>query len=100
MQPGDDPPTPFSFLHLQQPGWAPPARQVPCHGTRTTAETERVVAECMALGGAVRHHCIIVLSCCSQGVGWTCHVSMTEAAAGGTAQGAHGPRTQCAAQHP
>ncbi|KAL4447302.1 hypothetical protein ABPG77_007335 [Micractinium sp. CCAP 211/92] len=54
VQPGDDPPTPFSFLHLQQPGWAPPARQVPCHGTRTTAETERVVAECMALGrGAV-----------------------------------------------
>lgn len=53
MQPGDDPPTPFSFLHLEQPGWAPPARQVPCHGTRTTAETERVVAECMALGGAV-----------------------------------------------
>ncbi|KAL4443590.1 hypothetical protein ABPG75_011327 [Micractinium tetrahymenae] len=54
VQPGDDPPTPFSFLHLQQPAWAPPARQVPCYGTRTTAATEELVMECMASGrGAV-----------------------------------------------
>jgi hypothetical protein len=51
VQPGDDPPTPFSFLHLQQPGWRPPARQVPCHGTRTTAASEALVLECMAAGG-------------------------------------------------
>ena len=29
-QPGDSPPTPFSFLHLQQPGWRPAIDQVGC----------------------------------------------------------------------
>ena len=55
-QPGDDPATPFSFLHLQQPGdgWRPPARQVACYGTRTTAATEALVLECMASGGWVQ----------------------------------------------
>jgi tRNA U34 5-carboxymethylaminomethyl modifying enzyme MnmG/GidA len=52
-QPGDDSATPFSFLHLQQPGggWRPPAQQVACYGTRTTAATEALALECMASGG-------------------------------------------------
>ncbi|PRW56803.1 tRNA uridine 5-carboxymethylaminomethyl modification enzyme [Chlorella sorokiniana] len=53
-QPGDRPPTAFSFLHMQQQGWAPPARQVSCYQTRTTAASEALVMECMAAGrGAV-----------------------------------------------
>lgn len=49
-QPGDGAPTPFSFLHLQQPGWSPPAGQVSCFGTRTTAASEALVLDCMASG--------------------------------------------------
>ncbi|GAB4576207.1 MAG: tRNA uridine-5-carboxymethylaminomethyl(34) synthesis enzyme MnmG [Rhodothalassiaceae bacterium] len=43
-QPGDDPPTPFSFLteRITTP-------QVPCHITRTTAETHRIVRENIGL---------------------------------------------------
>ncbi|KAI3428125.1 hypothetical protein D9Q98_006508 [Chlorella vulgaris] len=53
-QPSDDPATPFSFLDMQQPGWLPPAAQVSCYGTRTTAASEALVLDCMASGrGAV-----------------------------------------------
>ncbi len=38
-QPGDEPPTPFSFLTD-----AITTRQVPCHITRTTQETHRIIA--------------------------------------------------------
>ena len=50
VQPGDDPATPFSFMHMQRPGWRPEARQVACHGTRTSAASEALVLECMASG--------------------------------------------------
>eukprot|EP00873_Tetraselmis_striata_P008390 jgi/Tetstr1/428654/TSEL_018642.t1 len=49
-QPGDEAPAPFSFANLTRPGWRPPARQVSCFGTRTTAETERLVAEAVRAG--------------------------------------------------
>ena len=39
-QPGDDPPTPFSFLNQKIT-----TRQVPCHLTRTTAETHRILRQ-------------------------------------------------------
>ena len=40
VQPGDDPPVPFSFLtdRIRVP-------QIPCHITRTTEETHRIIAE-------------------------------------------------------
>lgn len=51
-QPGDAVPTPFSFLHASVPaagpGWRPPAAQISCFSTRTTEETERVVASLLA----------------------------------------------------
>lgn len=50
-QPGDNPPTPFSFLHLQQPGWRPAVQQVSCYQTRTTAASEALIMECTASGG-------------------------------------------------
>ncbi|KAI7840665.1 hypothetical protein COHA_005587, partial [Chlorella ohadii] len=53
-QPGDRPPTAFSFLNMHQRGWAPPAQQVSCYQTRTTAVSEALVMECMTSGrGAV-----------------------------------------------
>lgn len=42
VQPGDADPTPFSFLSPQP--FSPPAPQVACHSTRTTAATEALVA--------------------------------------------------------
>ena len=53
-QPGDDRPAPFSFLHADAPGWAPPARQVACYGTRTTEATETWMNECVASGRGAR----------------------------------------------
>ncbi len=43
VQPGDDPPVPFSFLNDRI---AVP--QIPCHITRTTAETHRIIADNLA----------------------------------------------------
>ena len=40
LQPGDDPPTPFSFLNQKIT-----TPQVPCHLTRTTAETHRILRQ-------------------------------------------------------
>ncbi len=40
VQPGDDPPRPFSFFST-----AIPQRQVPCHIVHTTAQTEAIVRE-------------------------------------------------------
>jgi len=40
VQPGDNPPVPFSFLTDKIK-----VRQVPCHITRTTAETHRIIEE-------------------------------------------------------
>lgn len=50
-QPSDAPPVPLSFAALDTPGWTPPTRQVAVWATRTTAETEAVVAR-SAAGGA------------------------------------------------
>lgn len=50
QQPGDQNPLPFSFMHMGGPGWQPPARQVSCFGTRTTAASEAWVNECVAAG--------------------------------------------------
>ena len=51
-QPGDEVPTPFSYLHASVPAsgprWHPPATQVSCFSTRTTEETERLVASLLA----------------------------------------------------
>ena len=49
-QPGDQNPLPFSFMHMQGPGWKPRAHQVSCFGTRTTAASEAWVNECVAAG--------------------------------------------------
>eukprot|EP00887_Chlorella_sp_A99_P001952 scaffold18.g1952.t1 len=46
VQPGDESPTPFSFLSLT----------VPCHGTRTTAATEAWVRQCMEAGRGARFY--------------------------------------------
>ena len=55
-QPGDEPPRPFGFVAASRPGslddgagwmssaWSPPASQVSCYATRTTAETEALFA--------------------------------------------------------
>lgn len=59
VQPGDDPPAPFSYLHEQsyfahkdremfhvehpQPQWVPSLSQVPCYLTRTTARTAEII---------------------------------------------------------
>ncbi|KDD71387.1 glucose inhibited division protein A, partial [Helicosporidium sp. ATCC 50920] len=52
-QPGDARAVPFSFLN-DSPSWTPAARQVQCHGTYTTPETEAWVRECVSSGrGAV-----------------------------------------------
>lgn len=53
-QPGDASPTPFSFRNADVDGWRPPARQVPCYGTRTTTSTEEWVKECVASGRGAR----------------------------------------------
>jgi tRNA uridine 5-carboxymethylaminomethyl modification enzyme len=56
-QPGDAAPSPFSFLSAAAAAgraWAPPARQVACHSTRTTAETEALVGACVASGRGAR----------------------------------------------
>lgn len=53
-QPGDNRPAPFSFIHADVPGWAPPARQVACYGTRTTSATEGWMMECVASGRGAR----------------------------------------------
>ncbi|EIE25107.1 GIDA-domain-containing protein, partial [Coccomyxa subellipsoidea C-169] len=53
-QPSDAEPIPFSFLHMADMDWAPPARQVECYGTRTTAATEALVTEAMASGRGAR----------------------------------------------
>ena len=51
-QPGDACPQPFSFLHASLPAagpsWRPPARQVSCFSTRTTEQTEHLVAALLA----------------------------------------------------
>ena len=56
VQPGDEPPRPFGFVAASRPGslddgpggassaWSPPAAQVSCYATRTTAETEALFA--------------------------------------------------------
>ena len=49
-QPGDQHPLPFSFMHMDGPGWQPQARQVSCFGTRTTDATEAWVNQCVASG--------------------------------------------------
>jgi tRNA uridine 5-carboxymethylaminomethyl modification enzyme len=58
-QPGDAVPQPFSFLHGSAPAgappWAPPAPQVSCHATRTTAATEALVAELLAAQRGARY---------------------------------------------
>lgn len=55
VQPGDDPPAPFSFLHepsysfhvehseAQTFGWRPALAQVPCYLTRTTRQTADII---------------------------------------------------------
>jgi len=51
-QRGDPRPQPFSFLHECRPQWVPPAAQVECFSVRTTPETEALVRERAAAGGA------------------------------------------------
>jgi tRNA uridine 5-carboxymethylaminomethyl modification enzyme len=54
-QPGDTHPVPFSFLHAdKETMWVPPAKQVACYGTRTTAATESWMAECITSGRGAR----------------------------------------------
>ena len=47
-QPGDEVPVPFAFASSSRPvhaeAWKPPARQIMCHSTYTTAETEKYIA--------------------------------------------------------
>lgn len=53
-QPGDAAPVPFSFMNMGSPAWGPPQRQVQCHATYTSPDTEAWVRGCMASGrGAV-----------------------------------------------
>jgi len=47
---GDGRPLPFSFLNQDCQPWSPPARQISCFGTRTTPETEALVAESVRAG--------------------------------------------------
>ncbi len=54
-QAGDTNPCPFSLLHTDMPGWKPPLSQVYCYGTRTTAETERWMHDCMASGRGAQY---------------------------------------------
>ncbi|CAL5222835.1 g5259 [Coccomyxa viridis] len=53
-QPTDDEPIPFSFLNMSNTAWTPPAQQVACYGTRTTAASEELVTACMADGRGAR----------------------------------------------
>jgi glucose-inhibited division protein A len=56
-QPGDVHPVPFSFLNADRENdtmWSPPAKQVACYGTRTTAATEAWMSECIASGRGAR----------------------------------------------
>jgi tRNA uridine 5-carboxymethylaminomethyl modification enzyme len=55
-QPGDVHPVPFSFLNAdkQEEMWTPPAKQVACYGTRTTAATESWMSECISSGRGAR----------------------------------------------
>ncbi|KAG7672917.1 hypothetical protein Ndes2526B_g08556 [Nannochloris sp. 'desiccata'] len=54
-QPGDVHPVPFSFLNADKEAmWVPPAKQVACYGTRTTAATESWMAECITSGRGAR----------------------------------------------
>ena len=47
-QPGDAVPVPFAFTSSSRPvhaeAWKPPARQIMCHSTYTTSETEKYIA--------------------------------------------------------
>ena len=54
QQPGDERPTPFSFLDADTPNWKPPSPQAACYGTRTTPATEAWLSECIASGRGAR----------------------------------------------
>ena len=43
LQPGDDVPTPFSFLNEYAGGWTPPLLQVPCYLSATTQAMHEVI---------------------------------------------------------
>ncbi|KAK9819432.1 hypothetical protein WJX74_003013 [Apatococcus lobatus] len=84
-QPGDEQPTPFSFLNLaSDPLWLPSRRQVPCHGTRTTAATEAWVLGCVQSGRGARfagdrrpiepRYCPSLETKCSRFPGQTHHI--------------------------
>ncbi|KAI8106564.1 hypothetical protein M9435_001106 [Picochlorum sp. BPE23] len=54
-QESDEKPCPFSLLHGDIPHWRPPLEQRPCHGTRTTADTEAWIKTCMASGRGAQY---------------------------------------------
>jgi len=59
-QPGDTHPVPFSFLNADKEAmWVPPAKQVACYGTRTSAATESWMAECIASGRGARFNSVM-----------------------------------------
>ena len=55
VQHGDVRPSPFSVRHGDEPGWRPPLQQIACFGTRTTADTEAWIRECMESGRGAQY---------------------------------------------